>query len=123
MLDVAFHVPLEQAMALDLDAAARIELSRHKEGLLYAERQLLKRGEYEAVAAKVLKRAKLRAGLLVALAVAYWLMSAVTKSQMSGFLAIVAIASFIDYTHAKRTAETIRRLAEEAEQSSTPTPG
>lgn len=101
-------------MALDLDTAARIELARHKDGLLYAERQLLKRGEYEAVARKILKRAKLRAGLLAAMAVVYWLMAALTKGQMSGFLVIVAGASFLDYTHAKRTAETIRRLAEEA---------
>jgi hypothetical protein len=110
-------------MALDLDAAAKIELARHKDGLLYAERQQLKRGEYEAVAQKVLKRAKLRAGLLVALAVVYGVLAALSKTQTSGFIFIVAGVSFIDYSHAKRTAETIRRLAEEAELGSTPGPG
>ena len=103
-------------MALDLDAAARIELSRHKEGLLYAERQQMKRGEFEAVASGVLRRAKIQASIFIALAVWAFFLDALTRPQSSVAVILMAVAGYLQYSHARRTAETIRALVNESER-------
>lgn len=107
-------------MASDHDTAARIELERHKPGMSYAERQQMKRGEYEAVAQGILRRAKLQATVLVTLAVVVWCMDGLSRTRSSGVFVIMAVISYVQYSHARRTAETIRALASSGEPTDRP---
>jgi hypothetical protein len=92
-------------MSLDVATAARQELERHHGALLYADRQKMKRGEFEEVARSLEKRARFR--LLIYAGIAAY--GHFTGTGLTLFL-VMAIASYTDYSHVKRTAATIRRL-------------
>jgi hypothetical protein len=107
-------------MAIDIDTVAKHEIALSKKSLRYDERQKMKRGEYEAVAASLLRRAKIRVIVMASIA-AYMLgLAAFTKIEASWFILLLTVLSYFDYSHAKRTAETIRTLT--AETSPNPAP-
>jgi hypothetical protein len=107
-------------MTLDAAALARHELERHHSMLLYADRQQMKRGEFEEVARSLERRARLRHGLYAGLAVYGLVLGLFTGGGATLFL-LMAAASATDYSHVKRTAATIRRLA--AADQETPAAG
>jgi hypothetical protein len=102
-----------------LDKLAAAELERHRSDLLYADRQLIKSGDYEA-AARNLRRRKY-VSLCIAMAVGLWLLSSTFLSSTWSDRAwgwfwavfIVAGAAF-EYTHIRRTHETIQRWRQQA---------
>jgi hypothetical protein len=94
-------------MNADHESLAAIELERHRPQMLYAERQLLKKGEYEALALSLVKRSRLRLwGSVVA----------ATAVGVSGHWVHVAMgvailfAAMLDYSHTQRTLATIQAL-------------
>lgn len=96
-------------MPIDVATAAREELERHHEALLYADRQKMKRGEFEEVARSLEKRARFRLGIYAAIAAYAIVVGLLTGTGALMFVAM-AFVSYSDYSHVKRTAATIRRL-------------
>jgi len=95
----------------EFDTLASLEMERHRGQLLYADRQLLKAGDYEAVTASLLKRSQVRL-LGCSLATAAALVGALFQGnllQVAWAVAMLVIFIF-DHSHAKRTHETIRRM-------------
>jgi len=97
----------------EFDTLATLEMERHRDQMLYAERQLLKAGDYEAVTRSLLKRSHLRM-VGCSLATCAILVGAIFQRnflQLGWASAMLATFAF-DYSHAKRTHETIRRMKE-----------
>src|SRR5262245_22903103 len=92
----------------DHESLAAIELERHRPQMLYAERQLLKKGEYDKLARSLVKRSRVRlwcgvaAGAVVALSSGHWF-------HVAWGVAIFC-AALLDYSHTQRTLSTIRTL-------------
>ena len=80
----------------------------------------MKRGEFEEVACGLERRARLRHGLYAGLAV-YGLVAEIFTGCGAVLFLLMAAASYTDYSHVKRTAATIRRLA--AADAETPAAG
>lgn len=96
-------------MTFDAAAAARHELEHHRTSLLYADIQKMKRGEFEEVARSLERRARMRLCLYAGVA-AYSVVIGLLTGAGSVLFLVMAVASYTDYTHVKRTAATIRRL-------------
>jgi len=92
-----------------IDKLSEEELKRHR--LLYAERQLVKAGEYETVARSLLRRKYI--GLCVGVAAAIGFLIAGGLE----YAAVASVATVLDYTHAKRTYETLVRWKQLASES------
>ena len=85
---------------------AAIEMERHREQMLYADRQLAKAGDFETVARNLRRRSHKR---LVVGCVAALLL--IRGGGLSVVWAIVILLSCVlDYSHTKRTQETILRM-------------
>ena len=102
----------------EFDTLATIEMERHRGQMLYAERQLLKAGDYEAVAKSLRKRTYV--GLVVtAVGAGFVLVGGYfggSPFQLAWGVVMVVSAAF-SYSHAKRTHETIQRLKAAADAS------
>ena len=100
-------------MSIEYDNLASAELERHCEQMLYADRQKEKAGDFETVARNLQKRSFRR--LVVGAVVAVFLFIG------GGFGAIWAVAILLycalDFSHTKRTHETILRMQESASSS------
>jgi hypothetical protein len=102
-----------------LDRLSAAELARHRDELLYAEIQLCKRGDYETVARRLRRSAR------VALCANLCMLAAIAVAVLLGlhfwmvFVQVACMAIFATYrfAHAQRTAETVARLAEERKRS------
>jgi hypothetical protein len=95
----------------EFDTLATIEVERHRKQMLYAERQLLKAGDYEAVTQSLLERSRKRL-FGCSLATSVLLVQAILQRnllQVGWGIAMLVVFAF-DYSHAKRTHQTIQRL-------------
>jgi len=100
----------EVALSVEYDNLASAELERHREGMLYADRKMAKAGDFETVARNLQSRSYTR--LVVGVVAAIFLFIG------GGFGAIWAVAILLycvlDFSHTKRTHETILRMQEAA---------
>ena len=93
-------------MSTEYSELAAIEMERHREQMLYADRQLAHAGDFETVASNLKKRSYKR---LVVGCVAALLL--IRGGGLSVIWAIVILLSCVlDYSHTKRTQETILRM-------------
>ena len=101
-----------------VDQLAEAELNQYKSELLYAERQTLKAGDYEATAASFLRRKRFALslclaalGVFFAMAVSYAFNHPAGEDKPFSLVWPVAFAlgAGDQYRHAKRTHETILR--------------
>ena len=104
-----------------LNRLSEAELARHHPHLTYAQVQLCKRGDYETVARTLRRRAWV--GLCANLS----MLAVVVVAVLLGIhwmafaqVACMALVNAYDYINARRTAETVHRLMEERERSSSP---
>ncbi len=89
------------------------ELERHRGDLLYADRQLQKKGEYEAITTRLRRRKHVAVCAMAAAAVLMVLLGNMLNKIWA--LAMLGYAVH-DYVQAQRTHEIIRRLSGELEQ-------
>ena len=94
-------------MNADQESLAAIELERHRPQMLYAEKQLLKKREYEALALSLAKRSRLRLWVSVG-AAAFCGVSGSWFWVAMGFA--ILYAAVLDYRHTQRTLTTIQAL-------------
>ena len=94
-------------MTADHASLAAIELERHRSQMLYADKQLLKKGEYEAIALSLVKRSRLRLFGSVVAAAAVGLSGHGVQVAMG---VAILIAAVLDHSHTQRTLATIQTL-------------
>jgi hypothetical protein len=102
---------------IDESAVAELELERHRPQMLYAERQLVKAGAFEAAAESLVRRSHLRLTGMIVTALVF-AVSAYFDGSV-GFLiwgGAMLLYAALDHSHTKRTLETIRRITRAAEQ-------
>src|SRR5262245_22242672 len=105
------------------DRLSEAELARH--GLSYAQVQLCKRGEYDAVAGALRRGA--RAVLWMDLSMLPLTVVAVLMLGWTAWMIVVQVVLGVllaahAFIHAQRTAETVHRLTEEREASGSQRP-
>jgi hypothetical protein len=89
---------------------ADAEVERHRVDLLYADRQALKQGAHHAVIARLRRRKYISLCLMIAWAA----LMVVLGGVMNRLTALVLLGlSVQEYVQAKRTEETLERLARE----------
>jgi len=91
---------------------AEREIRQHT--LLYAEQQLLKSGEYEAVAAKLVRRSVRR--LVIGVAVSAWLLFAGVEFWVPALITTLCVSDFV---MKRATQRRIRELAQNSAERST----
>lgn len=94
-------------MSAESDSLAASELERHRPQMLYAERQLLKTGEYETLASSLVRRSRIR--LVIGLVAAAALCSGGRWFHVV-WAGVIVGALVLDHSHARRTLATIQRL-------------
>jgi len=94
-------------MSAEHDSLAAHELERHRSRMLYADKQLLKKGEYEAIARSLVKRSGLRLYGSVVAAVCVGLSGHWVQVAMGVGILIAAV---LDHSHTQRTLATIQTL-------------
>lgn len=92
---------------------ADLEIEHHRNDLLYADRQAIRKGEYHAVIARI-RRRKYLSLCLTAAGCALLVVLGGALKRITG-LVLLGIA-VNEYVQAKRTEETIRHLFEELDR-------
>jgi hypothetical protein len=89
---------------------ADAELERHRGDMLYADRKLQKRGEYDAIT----RRLRRRKYVMLCVVIGAAALMVVAGNTLNRIWALVMVGYAVyDYAQATRTEETIRRLARE----------
>lgn len=102
----------------EFDTLATLEMERHRGQMLYAERKLLKAGDYETVTRSRLERSHFRLFGCSAAMIAMLVPAILQQNFLSvGFGAVILVTFGFDYAHAKRTHQTILRLKEATDAS------